>query len=211
MNAFLKTSLIAGLIAAGFAALPAQAAGDSPWLVRGRLLFMQTAEKSDAVPGVAQADAIRVASKVFPDFDISYFFTPNISAELVLTYPQIHDVELNGGKIGSLKHLPPTLLAQYHFDTGTAFVPYVGAGVNYTRIWGVTWDPAVKPLNLSLENKSIGPALQIGADYKLDKVWSLNADIKYIKLESDLSSNGKKISTVSLNPWLFGVGVGYRF
>jgi outer membrane protein len=28
--------------------------------------------------------------------------------------------------------LPPILLAQYHFNPGGKFKPYVGAGINYT-------------------------------------------------------------------------------
>jgi len=200
MTTFLKTTLIAGLIAAGFAvSMPAQAE-DGPFMVRARLLSMQTADKT------ANNSSIKVEDKVFPDVDISYFVTPNISLELVLTYPQTHNIEASGNKIGSLKHLPPTLLAQYRFDTGTPFQPYVGAGLNYTRIWGVSL-----PSGLSLDHSSIGLAGQVGADYKLDGAWSLNADVKYMKLEADLKSAGKKIDTVKVNPWLFGVGVGYRF
>ncbi len=45
---------------------------------------------------------------------------------------------LNGAKIGTLKHLPPTLLAQYHFTNLGAFKPYVGAGINYTRFSSVS-------------------------------------------------------------------------
>ncbi len=43
----------------------------------------------------------------------------------------------DGTKIGTLKHLPPTLLAQYHFTNFGAFKPYVGAGINYTRFSSV--------------------------------------------------------------------------
>ncbi|KAI5935591.1 Inhibitor of nuclear factor kappa-B kinase subunit alpha [Manis javanica] len=70
-------------------------------------------------------------------------FTPNIAAELVLTYPQKHDRgAVRRSQIGSLKHLPPMLLAQYHFTNFGAFKPYVGAGANYTRFSSVSFDPA---------------------------------------------------------------------
>ena len=58
---------------------------------------------------------MHVSSKTIPEIDISYFFTPNIAAELILTYPQKHDVTLDGNNIGTFKHLPPTLSLQYHF------------------------------------------------------------------------------------------------
>ena len=64
------------------------------------------------------------------DNTFSYFVTPNVAVELILTVPQEQTVYSNGTEIGTFKHLPPTLTAQYHF-TGMAFRPYVGAGVNY--------------------------------------------------------------------------------
>ncbi len=63
---------------------------------------------------------------------MSYFFSSNLAAELVLTVPQEHDVRLNGAKIGTLSQLPPTLLVQYHFPMN-GYKPYVGAGINYTQ------------------------------------------------------------------------------
>jgi outer membrane protein len=89
---------------------------------------------------------LSINNKTMPELDISYFFTPNFAAELILTYPQKHDIRSNGsalgdlGKIGSVKHLPPTLLAQYHFTNFGAFKPYVGAGINYTRFSSVNVD-----------------------------------------------------------------------
>jgi outer membrane protein len=64
----------------------------------------------------------------------------NIAAELILTYPQKHDVELGGTDIGSVKHLPPTLTLQYHFNPTGTVRPYVGLGVNYTRFTSVDLD-----------------------------------------------------------------------
>ena len=40
------------------------------------------------------------------------------------------------GKLGTLKHLPPTLSVVYYpLDNKSAFQPYVGAGINYTWIY----------------------------------------------------------------------------
>jgi outer membrane protein len=143
----------------------------------------------------------------------AYFFTPNIAAELVLTYPQKHDLRANGlGQIGSLKHLPPTLLAQYHFTNFGAFKPYVGAGINYTRFSSVNFNPAVQAaLNPSIKKNSFGGALQIGFDYALDKNWSVNFDVKKVFIETDVSAAGTKVGTFKVNPVLVGVGLGYRF
>ena len=78
-----------------------------------------------------------INNKWIPEVDLSYFFTPNIVAELILTYPQKHEVRLGGDTLCTLKHLPPSLLVQYHFTDRGAFKPYVGAGVNYTRFSSV--------------------------------------------------------------------------
>ncbi len=129
-----------------------------------------------------------------------------------MTYPQKHDLRSNGTKIGSLKHLPPTLLAQYHFTQFGAFKPYVGAGINYTRFSGVSFDPAVAAaLQPSIKKNSWGAALQVGFDYALDKNWSLNLDVKKVQIKTDVRSFGNKVGSFKADPLLVGVGVGYRF
>lgn len=189
-----------------FANVPAQAA-DGPWLVRVRAAHLNPADKSAPVGGAGAADRISVESRTIPELDISYFFSPNLAAELVATYPQKHEVYLDGKAIGSFKHLPPTLLAQYHFHPDSQFSPYVGAGINLTRL------SSVKLLGGTgdLENTSVGLALQAGADIRLDQRWSLNLDIKRVRIRSDVMASGAKISAVKVDPTLLSVGVGYRF
>ena len=190
---------------------------DDPWIVRLRVVRLVPADESDAIPSLGvPADKITVNAKTIPDIDVGYFFTPNIAAELLLTIPQKHTVTIEesalGGpiNIGTFKHLPPTLLAQYHFIPNGDFRPYVGAGINFTFI---TDDDVKVPGvgTLSLDNNSVGPAIQVGFDYKLEKNWFLSVDFKKIWIDSDVKINGNKISNVGINPYLFGVGLGYRF
>ncbi|MDO8651005.1 MAG: OmpW family protein [Undibacterium sp.] len=183
------------------------AAQQSPWQVRARAVNISPDNKSDPVGGVGASDRLTVSDKTIPEVDISYYFTPNWSAELILTYPQKHDVMLDGANIGTFKHLPPTLTAQYHFLPDAQFSPYLGVGVNYTRISNVNL------LNgaADLEKDSFGFAVQAGVDFKLDKNWSLNLDVKKVQIRSDVSIGGAKVSAVKVDPWLVGVGVGYRF
>ncbi len=204
-----KSSLILALVALGTVAGPVLAQ-QSPWLVRLRAVNIDTANKFDATTaGAALSDNVNVSNKTIPEVDISYFFTPNLAAELVLTYPQKHDVSLNDGThVGTFKHLPPTLSLQYHFMPEAQFSPYVGAGINYTRVSQVN----LGGNTLDLEKNSYGLALQAGVDYKLDKNWSLNLDVKKVQIRSDLkTADGTKLGTVKIDPWLVGVGVGYRF
>ncbi|HQQ70128.1 MAG TPA: OmpW family outer membrane protein [Alicycliphilus sp.] len=172
---------------------------DGQWLVRARAVHIESDNG-----GAAGAAGVSLENKWIPEVDVSYFFTPNFAAELVLTYPQKHDVRLNGGKIGTLKHLPPTLLGQYHFTGMGAFKPYVGAGVNYTRFSNVD----IAGGALTVKKSSWGPALQVGFDYALDKNWSLNFDVKKIYMDTTVSGG---IGKFKVDPILVGVGVGYRF
>jgi outer membrane protein len=185
----------------------AQSAAEGPLMIRLRAVQLDMSNKSDPVAGTGASDRIHVSNKTIPDLDISYFITPNIAAELVLTYPQKHDVTLDGAKIGSFKHLPPTLTVQYHFLPEATFRPYVGAGVNLTLISDVN----LLGGTASLDHYSVGYALQAGADFKVASNIYLNVDVKKVEIRSDVKAGGTKISSVQLDPWIYGVGVGYRF
>ncbi len=185
----LSTTAIATLAVLGaVAAAPAAAADEAQgnWMVRLRGTYLDMAGKSDPIGGVGASDRITVNNKWIPELDVTYFFTPHIAAELVLTVPQKQNVYLDGNKIGSFTHLPPTLLVQYHFIPNGTFRPYVGAGLNFTRIWGAD----IANNSLTLDSWSVAPALQIGMDYKLTKNWFLNADIKKVWLSSDVKAAG---------------------
>jgi len=201
------TAAVAAILFVTLNPAQAQAQDDGPWLVRARAVHLSPADKSDPIGGVGASDRLSVSDKTIPEVDLSYFFTPSVSAELVLTYPQKHDVALDGNKIGTFKHLPPTLLAQYHFLPSAQFDPYVGAGINYTTL------SKVELLNGqgSLDHDSWGLALQAGVDYKIDQRWSLNFDVKKVQIRSDVMISGAKVSAVKVDPLMVGVGVGYRF
>jgi outer membrane protein len=204
MNTFKLGCIIAAITLASSATASAQ---ESPWLVRARAVHIDTANKSDPIGGVGASDRLHVSDKTIPEVDITYFFTPNWAAELILTYPQKHTVTLDGTSIGTFRHLPPTLTAQYHFLPGAVFNPYVGAGVNYTLLSKVNLLGGAA----RLEHDSVGLALQAGVDFQIDSHWSINVDVKKLQLRSDVAISGVQASRVKLDPVLFGVGVGYRF
>ncbi len=195
------------LVAISCLANAAAAEQQSPWLVRARAVNITPADKSDPIGGVGASDRLTVSTKTIPEVDISYFFTPNIAAELVLTYPQKHDAALDGSNIGTFKHLPPTLTAQYHFSPEAKVSPYLGVGVNYTNISSVN----LLNGNGTLDHHSVGLALQAGIDFKLDKHWSVNIDVKKVQIRSDVFISGNKASAMQIDPVLVGVGLGYRF
>ncbi len=172
---------------------------DGKWLVRARAVLIDVANG-----GAAGGAGVSINNKWIPEVDVSYFFTPNFAAEVILTYPQEHDVRLHGGQIGTIKHLAPSVLGQYYFTGLGAFKPYVGAGINYTRFSGVN----IAGGAVTVKKNSWGPALQLGFDYALDKNWSVNFDVKKIYIDTDVSAGFGKYK---VDPLLLGVGVGYRF
>ena len=179
------------------AALAQQAEG--PWMVRARVVNLDSANKDSTPLGLTVND------KTIPEVDITYFFNKNIAAELILTVPQKHTLRAGGAAIGTLKHLPPTLTVQYHFDVA-GFKPYVGVGLNYTRFSGVHL-----PAGVDIDRNSFGPALQAGVDIPLSKNLYLNFDVKKVYIKTDVSAGGAKLGTFKVDPVLVGVGLGWRF
>lgn len=197
-------TLVAASVAA-LAPLAASAQDTGNWLIRGRVLHLDPANKDSTGLGLS------VNSKVFPEVDISYFFSPNFAAELILTYPQKHDIRSNGTNIGTLKHLPPTLSLQYHV-TGLSFRPYVGAGINYTNFSAVKFAPAVATaLGANVDRSSFGLSLQAGVDVPVGGGWLLNLDVKKVQIRTDVTSFGNKVGEFKVDPLLVSIGVGKRF
>ena len=152
-----------------------------------------------------------VDNSYVPELDISYFFTNNISTELVLATAQ-HTVEEDSQDIGDTWILPPTLMLQYHFQPEKKFSPYVGAGINYSMFYAEDATNGFSDLDV---DGGFGWALQAGADYWINDNWGLNLDVKYVDLDvdADVTSGTTRLraSDVELNPIIVGAGVSYRF
>lgn len=194
------------LVAAAALAIQPAHADEGPLMVRVRALHLDSANKDSTGLGLS------INNKTFPEVDFSYFFAPNLAAELVLTYPQKQRLHSNGTEIGSLKHLPPTLLLQYHFSPSGTVRPYVGAGVNYTNFSSVEFAPAVQAaLKPGIKHNSVGAAFQVGADFELSKGTYLNVDLKKVSLGTTVYANGASAGKFKVNPTLASVGLGWRF
>jgi len=186
--------------------------GESPWLIRARLLSIVPDDDSSTITvigGKAEVD-----DSITGDVDFSYFFSDNVAAELTLAVAE-HDVEARNTSVGNIdlgdvKLLPPTLTLQYHFIPDGKFRPYIGTGVNYT----VFFDDDPGDASSIDYDDSFGFALQAGVDIGINENWAINFDVKKIWLDTDVSVKalGTTVKTdVDIDPWLFGVGLAYRF
>nr|WP_314267807.1 outer membrane protein OmpW [uncultured Moellerella sp.] len=148
----------------------------------------------------------------------SYMVTDNIGVELLAATPFEHKVGLEGmGTIATVKHLPPTLMAQYYFGSKQDKLrPYLGAGINHTFFFDEKFNQTGKDAKLTdLDlSSSWGFAAQAGMDYMLDENWMLNASLWWIDLDTDVKFKAGGESTkvdTRLDPFVFMFGVGYRF
>lgn len=200
-------------VAAAAAALPAaqaqtQSQDSGNWIVRARAVHLDSANKDGTGLGLS------INNKTLPEVDITYFFTPNLAAELILTYPQKQKVYVGSTRIGEFKHLPPTLTLQYHFTGLSGFRPYVGAGVNYTNISDVhlqTGATALGVQSINLKRNSWGLAAQIGVDVPLGNGWLLNVDVKKVQIDTKVLVNESSVGKFKVDPLLVGIGIGKRF
>jgi len=197
------------------------AAEQGDWLVRLRgIVVTPTENASDVLPSFP-GGSVGVENAIVPELDFTYFVTDNIGAELILaTSP--HDLIGEGalaglGEIGDVMALPPTLTLQYHFNPNGMIRPYAGVGLNYTIFYSEEASDAlvgaVGPTTIKLD-ESVGVAFQLGADFQLTERWFLNADVKYIQIDTTATLNsGGAINTVDvdLDPIVAGIGVGLRF
>jgi outer membrane protein len=153
----------------------------------------------------------------------SYLFTDNIGVGVLAAYPFKTDIEGDGTisaveKVGDTKFLPPTVTLQYHFNTGSDFHPYVGAGINYTYFWDEnTSDAPFNGSDLDLDD-SWGFAGEVGLDYTFKNDYLVSAQVWYIDIETTADSSGAAgnpalagKADVDIDPWVFMLGVGKKF
>ncbi|MBU3542343.1 OmpW family protein [Polynucleobacter sp. MWH-Loch1C5] len=199
-----KLALVA-LAAMSFNAI----AQENPWMVRARATHLNW---DNSTTNTVTTLGVNADNKIIPEIDITYFFTNNIAAELVLSYPQRVEVFAGSASLGTVTALPPTLLAQYHFTNFGPLKPYVGAGLNYTRFGSRNLGVDNTSNGYYVEKSSIGYALQAGADYMLTKNWGINLDVKYIDIKTDVfTAAGANAGTLKLSPIATSVGVTYKF
>ena len=88
--------------------------------------------------------------------------TDNWGVELLAATPFSHSVSTAGlGEVAKVKHLPPTLMAQYYFgDANSKVRPYVGAGINYTTFFDEEGRGALAGTDVSVDS-SWGMAGQV--------------------------------------------------
>lgn len=215
MTRISKTLIAAGTLGlAAMVAAPAAMAEQGDWILKAGATMVSPDSDNLTTEFAGLPLDVSVDDGTSLGLTLTYMVSDNIGVELLAAWPFQHDItgNLDGtalGKIAETEHLPPTLSVQYHFMPDQAFSPYIGVGVNWTMFFSEKVDPAVGN-NLSLED-SFGLAGQIGVDFSIGEKWLLNADIRYIQIETDAKVDGANLGTVEINPLVYSLMVGYKF
>lgn len=217
----MRKLLIGALMLAGFAQPAHAEAGDV--LVRLRGILVSPNEDSGSVLPAFPGEEVSVDDSVMPEIDFTVMASDHIGFELIAATTKHTASGLTGttGGIGNLAStwvLPPTLTVQYHPIADGPVRPYVGAGVNYTLFYSEEasggLEAAVGATDVSMDD-SFGWALQAGLDVDLTDRFFLNFDVKYIDIDTTATLRtagaGTQAVDVSLDPFVFGVGIGTRF
>ncbi|SIT43654.1 OmpW family protein [Paraburkholderia ribeironis] len=209
-------------LAAAFGQSPARAAGDGEvlasaagsaaagihagdWLVRLRAISIEPQVRTT---NTLSALDVGVNNALVPEIDFTYMVRDSIGIELILGTSR-HHVTSSLGNLGGVGVLPPTLLLQYRFNHDGRIRPYIGAGLSYTLFYNNGLNAGGQPI--SIDNHSIGPALQAGVDVQVTKKLFVNDDIKKIWMRTDASLGGSAIGTLHIDPLVVGLGVGMKF
>ena len=210
MSSKMLKGVVAAALAAGLLAGTAQAYEAGDWLFR--IGAYGVFPESDNLTNVLGTGAtLNVEDGYTLGFNVTYMINPNIGVELLAALPFQHDIKLSGaGEVGQTDQLPPTVSIQYHFMPQSNIRPYVGLGINYTFFFNEETSGALTGTSLSLDS-SWGVAGQVGIDIDVAPNWFVNADLRYIGIDTEAKLDGVSIGTVDINPWVVGLTVGTRF
>lgn len=216
----MKKSLLTLAVLATISSTTALAYEKGDMLVRVGLTTVAPDESSSNVfaGGTDTGLTLNVDNNTQLGLNFAYFFTDKWNVEVLAATPFKHDIGVNGaGKLGETTHLPPTVTANYFFaDSGAAFQPYAGIGLNYTIFFDEDFTADSKEAGFSdLDlDSSFGLSAQVGFDYMIDKEWFVNASVRYIDISTDATFNAGEAPgkvTVDIDPWVYTVSVGYKF
>lgn len=161
---------------------------------------------------------------------LDYKFTENFGLQLIAATPFSHDLKVKGSaidglNIGKTKHLPPTLMAQYHFTQHAKFQPFVGLGLNYTTFFDekvngdlegtlIALDVTTANDNVSLSlSESWGLAVQAGFNYELNERMGVHFMVSKMAIDTtgNVKVNGATVQSVNVDIDPLVAMLGFRW
>lgn len=221
-NRVALVALLAGAGAAGMAS--AQTAGSLLYRVGATQITPDVTSGNLTAPSFAGTTA-DIKSNTQLTGGITYMLTDSISLDLPLAAGFKHDIVGDGaiagvGKIGEVKALPVTLLAQYRlFGPKDALRPYLGVGVTYAKFYkarstaaltALTGGTPSNPTSIEVQSKFAG-TVQAGVSYQVMPGWAIDATVlkTFLKTRTTLSTGQTLDAT--LDPLSVCIGVVFKF
>lgn len=203
-----STLLATSIAVLGSSQVMAYEAGDI--MIKAGVINVAPKDDNVKISGVGK---VQVEDDTQLGLTATYMVTPQIGIELLAATPFKHSVELDGDRIGTTKHLPPTISAQYYpMDPSSAIQPYVGAGLNMTFFFDEAG--AVKGNSLGPLGDSFGLSVSAGVNYDIDDKFMANLAVWYIDIDSELEGTNQALGKdydVEIDPIVVMAGVGYKF
>lgn len=206
------------------AAAQAQTAGS--WLIRGGATTITPNVTSDdlTAPSLAGTKA-SIGSSTRLSGGITYMVDNNLAIDVPVAVPFQHDISgdgaiLGAGKIGDVKALPATVMAQWRFlEPNAAVRPYIGAGITYAAFYGakststltaLTGGTPANPTTLSVDSKW-AVTLQLGVSVQLKDGWFVDASYTHTPLRTRTTLSSGQTLDATLNPSSVSIAIGIRF
>ena len=152
-----------------------------------------------------------IGSDVRPTITGEYFLRDGLGIEVLAALPFEHDISVKGvDRVGSTKHLPPTVSLQYHFNNGGKVSPLLGVGLNYTTFFQEDTTGALAGTRLELGD-SWGAAVHAGVDFRIGTRGALRVDARWMDIDTDVRVNGARMGTANIDPIAYGVSYIHAF
>ena len=218
------TMALAVAMASGAMAVQAYEQGD--WVLRAGATTVDPDTDSDLID-----ESIPYKVDVDDDTQLGiipvYMVTDKWAVEVLAATPFEHDITVENTPIdaGSTKHLPPTVSVQWYPRGGSeGWQPYIGLGVNYTIFFDEDADNelvdflGVDDADLDLDD-SFGLAAQAGVDIPINDNWAINLAVWYIDIDTEAEVTAKVAGEtvakvdfdVDIDPWVYNIGIAYKF
>lgn len=199
-------------------ALPgvASAAPEGNWVVKGTLTGVVPDKSSDGLNNISNSE-IFLDEAASVGFSVTRRLDSHLGVGLYTAWPFYQEVKGNDrlGRLGlhrlaDVSQLPVGAAVTYHFMPNSTWRPYVGLDVDYAHFFDE--NNAFNGLNVSVDD-AWGMGAQAGLDLNLNDRWLLTTSARYVHMKTTARLTGMIEQNVkmTLNPWFYSLGVGYRF
>jgi outer membrane protein len=176
-------------------------------------------------PPAAPNTQVDLASDTQPTLFIGRMLTDHWAVEVPIGFGFEHDINGAGaisgvGRIGTVKALPISAFAQYHFlEPNARFRPYAMGGITYAHFYGERGSAtlnAINPANppggttMSTDDR-FGWSLGLGVRATITERWFLDAHYSHTWLKTTTTLNSGQHIDTKIDPDSWTLSVGYRF